>query len=194
MPLTAELPGERLLDAALILGKQVNAHIHALFILPNPDAALGYIPDVILAAGVMREIIERETQEAAEEAKKRFVDWRTRNDLPGTPGGRLDTCFATWAEQTGEIEEVVTTRGRLSDLVVAPRSAPRGRPSATLLRRCGLWQRTPNAGRRREAPSRYNRPCHDRLERQPRGKPGSARRYATPTSGSSGVDLRRAPI
>src|SRR6516164_6332215 len=124
VPLTAELPGERLLDAALILGKQVNAHIHALFILPNPDAALGYIPDVILAAGVMREIIERETQEAAEEAKKRFVDWRTRNNLPGTPGGRLDTCFATWAEQTGEIEEVVTTRARLSDLVVAPRPAP----------------------------------------------------------------------
>ena len=124
VPLTAELPGERVWDAALILGKQVNAHIHALFILPNPDAALGYIPDVILAAGVMREIIERETQEAAEEAKKRFVDWRTRNNLPEIPGGRLDTCVATWAEQTGEIEEVVTTRGRLSDLVVAPRPAP----------------------------------------------------------------------
>jgi nucleotide-binding universal stress UspA family protein len=124
VPLTAELSGEPLLDAALILGKRVNAHIRALFILPNPDAALRYIPDVILAAGVTREIIERETQEAAAEAKERFVDWRTRNNLPEIPGGRLDTCFATWAEQIGEIEAVVTSRGRLSDLIVVPRPTP----------------------------------------------------------------------
>jgi len=44
VPLTAALPSERLLDAALTLGKRVNAHIRALFILPNSDAALRYIP------------------------------------------------------------------------------------------------------------------------------------------------------
>jgi len=124
VPLTAALPSERLLDAALTLGKRVNAHIRALFILPNSDAALRYIPEVILAAGVTREIIERETQEAAAEAKERFADWRTRNNLPETPGGRLDTCFANWADQIGEVEAVVTGRGRLSDLVVVPRPAP----------------------------------------------------------------------
>ena len=124
VPLTAGLAGEPVLDTAFALARRVNGHIRAMFILPNPHTALAYVPDVVLAAGVTREIIERETQEAAAEGQKRFARWRTRNNLPGTPGGRLDTCFATWAEQTGEIEEVVTTRGRLSDLVVAPRPAP----------------------------------------------------------------------
>jgi nucleotide-binding universal stress UspA family protein len=123
VPLTAELSGEPLLDAALVLARRLNSHIRALSILPNPDAALAYLPEVILAAGVTREVIERETQEAASEAKRRFVDWRTRCDVPEEAGGRLDTCFATWAEQIGEIEAVVTRLGRLSDLIVVPRPA-----------------------------------------------------------------------
>jgi hypothetical protein len=98
----------------------VNAHIRALFILPDPNAALAYLPDVILAA----EVIERETQEAAAKEKERFIDWRTRNNVPEAAGGRLDTCFATWTEQIGEIEAVVTHSGRLSDLIVVLRPAP----------------------------------------------------------------------
>ena len=42
VPLTAELSGETLLETALVLAKRVNAHIRALFILPDPDAALAY--------------------------------------------------------------------------------------------------------------------------------------------------------
>jgi hypothetical protein len=64
VPLAAELSSEALLDAALTVAKRVNSHIRALFILPNPDTALAYLPDVILAAGVTREVIEREIKEA----------------------------------------------------------------------------------------------------------------------------------
>jgi nucleotide-binding universal stress UspA family protein len=120
VPLTATLLAETVLDAGLALARRVNANIRAMFILPNPHSALAYLPDAVLAAGVTREIIERETQEAAAEAKERFVDWRTRNNLPETAGGRLDACFATWAEPIGEIETVVTRWGRLSDLIVVP--------------------------------------------------------------------------
>jgi len=123
VPLTAGLAGEPVLDTAFALARRVNGHIRAMFILPNPHTALAYVPDVVLAAGVTREIIERETQEAAAEGQKRFARWRTRNNLLETAGGRLDTCFATWAEQIGEIETVVTRWGRLSDLIVVPRPA-----------------------------------------------------------------------
>jgi hypothetical protein len=40
VPLTAEASGVTLLDAALVLARRVNSHIRALFILPDPDAAL----------------------------------------------------------------------------------------------------------------------------------------------------------
>jgi len=95
VPLTTELSSEGLLDAALLVAKRLNGHIRALSILPNPDTAFAYLPDVILAAGVTREVIERETQEASAAAKDRFVDWRKRNDVPEAAGVRLDSCFAS---------------------------------------------------------------------------------------------------
>ena len=67
VPLTAGLEGEPVLDAALALARRLNGHIRALFILPDPHAVLAFLPDVILAAGVTREVIERERQEAAGE-------------------------------------------------------------------------------------------------------------------------------
>src|SRR6516164_5870082 len=124
VPLTAGLEGEPVLDAALALARRLNGHIRALFILPDPHAVLAFLPDVILAAGGTREVTERETQEAAAEEKDRFIDWRTRHNVPEAADGRLATCFATWVEQIGEFEAVVTRWGRLSDLIVVPSPAP----------------------------------------------------------------------
>jgi hypothetical protein len=93
VPLTTELSSEAFLDAALLVAKRLNSHIRVLFIQPNPDTAFAYLPDVILAAGVTREVIEREAQEAAAVAKDRFVDWRKRSNVPEAAGVRLDSCF-----------------------------------------------------------------------------------------------------
>src|SRR5215469_16776902 len=82
VPLTPEMSSDALLNAALSVAKRLNGHIRALFVQPNPDAAFAYLPDVILAAGVTREVIERETLEATATAKDRFVDWRKRMTFP----------------------------------------------------------------------------------------------------------------
>jgi nucleotide-binding universal stress UspA family protein len=124
VPLAAELSGETLLDAALTVAKRVNSHICALFIMPNPDTTFAYLPDMILAAGVTREVIGREMKEAAVVERDRFVDWRNRNDVPEAASVRLDSCFATWSEQMGEIETLVTRYGRLSDLIMVQRPTP----------------------------------------------------------------------
>jgi hypothetical protein len=98
-----------------------NGHIYASFIQLNPDAAFAYLPDVILAAGVTREVIERETLEAAATARGRFVDSRKRAEVPEAAEVWLDSCVATWSEQLGDIETVVVRLGRVSDLIVVPR-------------------------------------------------------------------------
>ena len=121
VPLATEMPSEALLDAALVVAKPLNAHIRALFIQPHPDSAVAYLPDVILAAGVTPEVIERELREEASAARDRFVDWRKRNEIPKAPAGvRLDSCFASWSEQLGDVETVVARIGRISDLIVVP--------------------------------------------------------------------------
>ena len=56
VPLTPEMSSDALLNAALSVAKGLNGHIRALFVQPHPDAAFAYLPDVILAAGVTREV------------------------------------------------------------------------------------------------------------------------------------------
>jgi len=132
LPLAQDLTSEPVLDAALSLAKRVNSHIRAMFILPDPDVALSYVPEMIFAAGATRESIERETRQAVAVAKARFDNWQTRNHVPASAGVRLDGCFATWSEQVGEIETVITRFGRISDLIVLQRFAS----SAIQAQRC----------------------------------------------------------
>jgi hypothetical protein len=97
VPRTTELSSGALLDAALAVATQLNGHVRALFVLPNPDAAFAYVPDVVLAAGVTREVLEREMLETRAAAKDSFLAWRKRNKIPEAPDVRLDSCFATWS-------------------------------------------------------------------------------------------------
>src|SRR6266567_1107010 len=90
LPLAQDLTSEPVLDAALSLAKRVNSHIRAMFILPDPDVALSYVPEMIFAAGATRESIERETRQAVAGAKARFDNWQTRNHVPASAGVRLD--------------------------------------------------------------------------------------------------------
>ena len=125
VPLATELPSDALLDAGLLVAKQLHGHIHALFIQPNPNVAFAYLPDVVLAAGVTREVIERETLEAAAASKDSFIAWRKRNDLPEGSGVRLDSCFVTWSEKFADVEAIVARFGRVSDLIVVPSPSSR---------------------------------------------------------------------
>ena len=115
------MSSDALLNAALSVAKRLNGHIRALFVQPHPDAAFAYLPDVILAAGVTREVIERETLEAKAAAKSHFAEWRKRNEVPEAPGVPLDSCFVSWSERLGDVETVVACLGRVSDLIVVQR-------------------------------------------------------------------------
>jgi Universal stress protein family len=123
LPLAEGLSDELLLDAALLVAKRGEAHIRVMFIRPEPDSALANLPEVMTAAGVTREVIEREGRQAAAAEKTRFETWRTHNGVPSEGGAELASCFATWTEQVGELETVVARFGRVSDLIVLQRIA-----------------------------------------------------------------------
>jgi nucleotide-binding universal stress UspA family protein len=122
VPLFSECSGEPALEASLTLAKRMNSHIRAMFIRPNPDAAMRYIPEMVIAGGIDRESIEKEGHQAAETEKARFNAWRAKHELAAEPAdNRLDSRFASWREQVGEIEQIVTHFGRVSDLIAMSR-------------------------------------------------------------------------
>jgi hypothetical protein len=122
LPLFSDCGAEPALEAAFSVAKRLNSHIRTLFVRPDPDTALRYIPEVVMAGGVDRDTIDREGRQAAEAEKARFDAWRAKHKLASEPSeNRLDSRFASWAERIGEIEQVVTHFGRVSDLIVMSR-------------------------------------------------------------------------
>jgi nucleotide-binding universal stress UspA family protein len=120
VPLSQGLTPEPALGAAFGLAKRMNAHLCAMFVRPHPTAVIPYIP-VQLAESELIEI-ERAGRQAAGLDRCRFDAFRVRHEIPEAPvDNRLDSCFASWAEQVGEIEPVVTRYGRVSDLIVMSR-------------------------------------------------------------------------
>jgi nucleotide-binding universal stress UspA family protein len=132
VPLAPGLLSAPALDAALVLAKRLNSHIRAVFVRPDPALSLSYFPAVMVTDTTLQ-VIENEGTKAEEEEKDRFEAWRARHGVTAAPADtRLDTCFASWSAEIGEIEPVVTRHGRLSDLIVMKRFAP----DDTVAQRC----------------------------------------------------------
>lgn len=124
MPLAQELPTSHVFDASLWLARGLKAHVQAAYIRPDPDAAASMIPEMIAAAGVTRDAIEREGRQAASAAEARFAEWRDRNGGFVKPSDDKRACWsASWCEHVGEFEPIVTRFGRLSDFIILPRPA-----------------------------------------------------------------------
>lgn len=124
VPLAEGFSSRMLLDAALLVAKGTEAHIRAMFIRPEPEAALADMPDVMISAGATREAVKRESRRAAAVEKTRFETWQAGNNIPADGSAGVDSWFATWSERVGEIETVVARYGRVSDLTVVQRAAP----------------------------------------------------------------------
>lgn len=123
MPLAQELPTSLVFDATLWLARELKAQVRAAYIRHDPDAAASMVPEMIAAAEVTRDIIARETTQAAAAAEARFEEWRNRQSGAAVPANPAKSWSAIWSEHVGEFELVVTRYGRLSDFVVLPRPA-----------------------------------------------------------------------
>jgi nucleotide-binding universal stress UspA family protein len=116
VPFGGNLVNEPALDGAYSVASQMNSHIRALLLRPDVLAVTRELPEVVA------DQLEWQNQQEAETAKNCFDAWRKSHRIPVEPvGARLDSCFASWTEQFGEIEEIVTRFGRVSDLIVMSR-------------------------------------------------------------------------
>jgi nucleotide-binding universal stress UspA family protein len=107
------------LAAALNIARQVEAHINAVFIRPDPAQTLALIPELATTPGFTLEAIDAEGKAIAAAAEAAFVKWRTRHELAsGIVDRSLRTPYACWSERIGAIEPILVRRGRLSDLII----------------------------------------------------------------------------
>lgn len=111
------------LGAAFVVAKAFDAHVCGLFVHIDPRDAVPLLGEGMSAAlaGEIMQAAERESATACRLANAAFEAARASVgapliDRPPGPGG----VSASWAETTGQVEDVVRLRARLSDLVVLP--------------------------------------------------------------------------
>lgn len=122
VPTAPGLDATRRLDAALHLGRRLQAHIGVAFMAPGPEHVLASMASLVPMDCATIEAIERGVREAAAEGKAALQAWCERERVPFMQAvGRLDATFATWSELSGEVEPLLTLAGRVNDLVIVDR-------------------------------------------------------------------------
>ena len=110
------------LNAAASLARVLEAHINAVFVIPDPIRIVAGMPTVALEAGVTAATIRQDGEKAAAAAKAKFERWRHEKGLAASMVDRsLRTPYAQWSERTGEVAPTVARCGRLSDLIILNR-------------------------------------------------------------------------
>lgn len=110
------------LDTALKLCRSVGAHIKVLFMSREPHGFLKAMPDVVRAAGVTVESVEREFRAAAAAGRAGLDAWCALKQVERTDrGDRIDAVFATFDEAVGEVETLLAVAGRVTDVTIVDR-------------------------------------------------------------------------
>lgn len=122
VPVCPDVEFQNQLDAAADLARVMEAHINAVYIVPDPMKIVAGMPPVAVAAGLTAAAIRRDGEAAAAAAKDKFERWRQQAGLAARMVERsLRTPYAQWSERTGEIAPTVARCGRLSDLIILNR-------------------------------------------------------------------------
>ena len=118
------LPGRgRWLDSVVKVARELGAHIEALHVATDPRDSLAYLGEGMTSA-VIEDVIavaEREADERKQQARKVFDDACARNDVTVSDQPSAGTFSAHFSVVTGREEDVIASRGRLADLIIARR-------------------------------------------------------------------------
>lgn len=115
VPLAPGVASDPQFEAAAHLAQSLNAHVNVVFIRQAMVASAN-VSEMLVAAGVVVEAIEHETELAETSAITQFEHWRVANGLTGADQDR--GCTAAWHERIGRVADTIAEIGRVSDLTI----------------------------------------------------------------------------
>ncbi len=127
LPLAGDTAPERVFETALSLANRFAAHLDVLYVRANPRNLLPYAT-LGLSKHMRESVVEAAEQNAeaqAEANRTLFASICQRMGVPlVTSRVGSDSVSASWEERTGKEADVLSRRGRLSDLIVLPGPIP----------------------------------------------------------------------
>lgn len=129
VPLLGSEDDAQALASAVAIARGFNAHIDGLYVRVDPRDTVPLLGEG-LAAGMVEEIMrvaEEDARRQAQRLQQLFTETMTAAGIAlctAPPAHAQTTAVsARWRERVGREEEVVTSEGRLYDLLVFPHSA-----------------------------------------------------------------------
>ena len=123
LPLSG-LPGRgQWLDSVVKIARELDAHVEVLHVAMDPRDSVAYVGEGMTSAmiGDVMAVAEREADERKEQAQTVFDETCARNDLKISDQPSAGTPTAHFSLVTGREEDVMASRGRLTDLIIARR-------------------------------------------------------------------------
>jgi nucleotide-binding universal stress UspA family protein len=131
------------LEAALRMAKNLECHVDALHVRPDPVAALPLVGEAMSGT-----VVDEMMGMAEREASVRSKDARAMYDKVIAGAGMMDDgvtsgsggCGVSWLEETGIEEQVVALRACRADMIVIARPTPDSETSGLMTLNAALMQ------------------------------------------------------
>ncbi len=120
VPVRGDGKGERLMDHAVLMAKALDAHLDVFHARVRARDLLTFgAPLARLMQSDIKEVAEKHAAAEEERVRKLFDDYCEKNgvtitDQPGAGGG----VTASWHEESGKQSDVISRKGRLTDLIL----------------------------------------------------------------------------
>lgn len=123
MPMTEPKGQEGALDVAFSVARGFNAHLTALFIRPDPRAAIPFMGEG-LTADAIQDLVDASEREGKGRAARTHAIFEARRQREGVETGDglegMDKVTVSFEECTGFIADRVGRAARLADLTIVP--------------------------------------------------------------------------
>ncbi len=131
LPLAGTPPPEPVLETALRVARRFSAHLDVLYVRPSPRRLLPYAT-LGLSQQMRESVLESAEQNAETQAEKAHAVFTAVCQRAGIPvieeRGDHDFPSAAWKVAVGEEAAILSTRGRLCDLIVLAGPIPLSPP------------------------------------------------------------------
>jgi len=111
------------LEAAFTVALELNAHVDVLHVRPDPRDAVPILGEGVSGALIeeIMDVAEKESKDRGARARAMFEECRNARGIAVSADPVTGKATVSWREETGREDEVITMRGRLSDLIAVSR-------------------------------------------------------------------------
>lgn len=141
VPTNGAEAGRPALEAALSVAREIKAHVDVLHVRPDPRDAVPILGEGVSGALIeeIMDVADKESHDRSARARAMFDACANKYALPPASSPSPGQASVSWLEETGREDEVVTVRGRMTDLIALSRPTPETDIAATMTLNAALF-------------------------------------------------------